>query len=254
MVRRLVGFYEYGNALDDLDQLVSIATEDDRKVINEIVSDRPEFDIYLTLPESFSIGDGSESTVVTPVVRGESSGVEYRRSGLGWVTALARVEFGAMIAGFTDHPSPYENVTPQSHDYLNAMQLLLEGISGHHAALAENPLFAGRGRVKRKDATIFHSLTLSRRARITRAMLEPLLAPGESEYDPRQAYELGEYKKELDKGQKLVNGQVKMFLATRQSSSTSSSESEFVRACRAQLRAEQRELAAGTATVTNFRN
>ena len=83
-------------------------------------------------------------------------------------------------------------------------------------------------------------------------MLAPLLAPGPSEYNPAQAYELAEYQSELDEGQKRVNEGIKMFLAARQTSRSSTSTSAFVEACGIQLRAEQRELAAGTATVRNF--
>lgn len=76
MVRRLVGFYEYGNALEDLDQLVSLSTEEDLEAIDEIISDRPEFDVYLTLPESFSPGSQADAAVSTPVVTEKFSGVE----------------------------------------------------------------------------------------------------------------------------------------------------------------------------------
>ena len=127
MVRRLVGFYEYGNALSDLDQLVALATEEDLEVIDEIISDRSEFDVYLTLPEAFTPQSEYYSTTSPPAgTRG--AGNELRKSGLAWITALARVEFGAMVAGFTDHPNPFKDVTPDSHDYKSAMQLLLEGV------------------------------------------------------------------------------------------------------------------------------
>jgi len=158
----------------------------------------------------------------------------------------------AMIAGFTDYPNPFRDVTPQSHDYRSAMQLLLEGVVGHYTGLSANSQFTGKGRVKRKDLSIQNSLTLARRTRIARAMLAPLLALGESEYNPAQAYELGGYHSDLEKGQELVNTSIKLFLTARQSSQSGTTDSEFVNACGLQLRAEQRELAAGTATVTHF--
>ena len=251
MVRRLVGFYEYGNALSDLDQLVGLATEEDLEVIDEIISDRSEFDVYLTLPEAFTPQSEYYSTTSPPAgTRG--AGNELRKSGLAWITALARVEFGAMVAGFTDHSNPFKDVTPDSHDYKSAMQLLLEGVTGHYAGLSTAPQFTGKGKLKRRDAKIENALPLSRRTRIARAMLAPLLAPGPSEYNPAQAYELAEYQSELDEGQKRVNEGIKMFLAARQTSRSSTSTSAFVEACGIQLRAEQRELAAGTATVRNF--
>ena len=222
-------------------------------VIDEIIADRKEFDVYLTLPDLFTPKTDNDSNQTGG---SEVAGNEFRQSGLSWVTALARVEFGAMIAGFTDHPNPFKDVTPQSHDYRSAMQLLLEGVTGHHAELSTNSQFTGKGKakgkVKHKDAIIHNSLTLSRRARIARAMLAPLLAIGESEYTPAQAYQLGGYQSELEEGQKLVNTSIKNFLTTRQGTETNTTISDFARACGLQLRAEQRELAEGKARVTHF--
>jgi len=251
MVRRLVGFYEYGNALSDLDELVGLASEEDLEAIDEIISDRSEFDVYLTLPDAFT-PEAEYDSAASSLVGNQGSGNEFRKSGLSWVTALARVEFGAMIAGFTDYPNPFRDVSPQSHDYRSVMQLLLEGVTGHYAGLSKAPQFTGKGKVKRRDATIQNALTLSRRARIARAMLAPLLAPGPSEYNPAQAYELAEYKSDLDEGQKLMNTSIKLFLAARQTSQSNTMTSEFAMACGLQLAAEERELAAGTATITRF--
>ena len=144
MVRRVVGFYEYGNALADLDKLVGLATEEDRVAIDEIISDRNEFDVFLTLPDAFT-----PETDYDPNQNegSEVAGNEFRRSGLSWITALARIEFGAMIAGFTDYPNPFRDVTPQSPDYRSTMQLLLEGVTGHYAGLSTSPQFTGKGRV-----------------------------------------------------------------------------------------------------------
>jgi len=248
MVRRLVGFYEYANALSDLDELVELSTEQDLTAIDEILTDHHEFDVFLTLPNSFPPSDDVDFLTETNAV----SGNELQRSGLQWVTALARVEYGARIAGFTDNPEPFKDVTYDTHDYDAVMQLLLEGVVGHHAALSENAMFSGKGSIRSKDQKIMNALTLSRRARIARAMLDPLLAPGKSAYNPIQVTELEQYDSELDEGQDLVNAQIRSFLAERGSASTSLASSEFVRACGLQLSAERRELAAGTATVRNY--
>ena len=252
MVRRLVGFFEYGNALSDFDQLVSLADKDDLDAINEIIADHEEFDVYLRLPEAFA--PKSDTAMVT-LLEGQNApgnGREYRQSGLAWVMALARVEFGAMIAGFTDAPYPYANVRPQSYDYGSVMQLLAEGAADHYIALASNSHFTGKGKLDRKNDTIYTALKLSRRARIARAMMQPLLAPGESGYNREQAYQLSEAKDKLEEGSKLVNARIRSYLAARVSKSTSTGESSFVHACGMQLRAESKELAAGTARVYDF--
>lgn len=255
MVRRLVGFYEYGNCLADLDQLVSLADEDDLVAIDEIIADHKEFDVYLRLPEAFAPNAETETVVTSN--QGDKypgSGREFRQNGLAWVTGLARVEFGAMIAGFTDQPRPFRNVTPQSHDYRSVMQLLAEGAAHHISALGQDPSFTGKGRIDPKDRSIYTSLKLSRRSSIAAAMLEPLLAPGASNYNREQAYQLSEAKSDLEDGAKLVNARISLFLASLVSTEDSSSTHtrEFVQACGLQLRAERNEIEAGTATVTNY--
>jgi len=248
MARRLVGFYEYGNALADLDKLVGLASEDDMEVIDEIIADRHEFDVFLALPDSFTPETSSEVKVIKPAKASQVTGNEFRQSGLAWVTALARVELGAMLAAFTEFPSPFKDVTPESFDYRNAMQLLLEGVTGHYRGLSTST----KVKEKDKNVAVENALTLSRRVRMARAMLAPLLAPGASEYNPAQAYELGEYHSDLEEGQKLAYDQIRELLADQRQISQSTSNSSLLNACGAQLAAEQRELAAGTATVTHF--
>ena len=80
MVRRLVGFYEYGNALDHLDQLTSMSDEEDFDAINEILADHREFDLFVKLPDGFrgsTSGDGVEDRQ------------DNRRSGLEWISVGA---------------------------------------------------------------------------------------------------------------------------------------------------------------------
>ena len=251
MVRRLVGFYEYGNALSDLDQLVSLADEEDFVAIDEIIADHKEFDVYLRLPDAFASSKDTEAAVPGKSIPG--NGREFRQSGLAWVTALARVEFGAMIAGFTDEPRPFRYVTPQTHDYRSVMQLLAEGAATHITALSKNPVFTGKGKVDRQDDNIYTALKLSRRASIASAMLAPLLAPGTSRYNPEQAYQLSEAKSDLRDGSEIVNQRISLFLASVvRSRSSSTQDDTFVRACGMQLRAEKKELAAGTATVKEY--
>jgi len=249
MVRRLVGFYEYGNALADLDRLVSLASKEDLTAIDEIIADNKEFDVYMTLPDSFSPEDGYAEIATKTAKSSAATGTEFRRSGLAWITALARVEFGAMIAGFTEQPFAFSTVTPETHDYENVMQLLLEGVTEHYKDVAG--MLSGVDGMKR-DASMTNMLTLSRRIRIARTMLVPLLAPGESEYSSGQAQELANYKSNLDVGQTLVNGSIRSLLGSRTSSSSDTISRETVNACGLQLRAEDRELAAGTATVERY--
>ena len=47
MVRRLVGFLEYGKALDYFDELLRRVTDEERDVIDKIVAENDAFVIYV---------------------------------------------------------------------------------------------------------------------------------------------------------------------------------------------------------------
>ena len=51
MARRVVGFLEYGKALDHLDHLVSLCTPEELAAIDVIIAGRDEFTIFNKLPK-----------------------------------------------------------------------------------------------------------------------------------------------------------------------------------------------------------
>jgi hypothetical protein len=101
---RLVGFIEYGKALDLLDAFVREASPKEFDVADQIVRDHEEFLIYTNL--SRKIEQPSSLTEHVPVD-------ELAKLGLNWILALARVERGAMLAGFTDIEHPFPSTPPQ---------------------------------------------------------------------------------------------------------------------------------------------
>lgn len=246
MVRRLVGFHEYGHALDHLDRLVSMCEEEDIVAIDKILDDHHEFDLFVKLPDGFRPGtsDGSEELR------------DHRRRGLAWVIALARVEFGAMVAGFTTHPNPYQLVQPSSLEYAETLQLLLEGVEGHFRALNDAGTTDAQTKKLYGDNQIKSTLAKARRVRIARVMLQALEKVDLANYSERQTIELTAVQRELNRQQKDLRDMITIWLAERKSRqktvSSSSFENKFVNACGIQLAAERRELEAGTATVTNF--
>lgn len=246
MVRRLVGFHEYGHALDHFDRLISMSAKEDIDAIDEILVDHHEFDLFVKLPDGFDPGksDGSEELSVN------------RRSGLAWVIALARVEFGAMVTGFTTHPNPYQAVQPESLEYEETMQLLLEGVEGHFRALKDPDAVDAQVMKFYRDDQVKSALAKARRVRIARAMLQALGKVDPTTYTDGQANELAAVQRELNSQQGELRDIISVWLmdrTTRNSSSkTTSFERAFVDACGMQLAAERREIEAGTATVTNF--
>lgn len=247
MARRVVGFLEYGKALDHLQALVSMSDAEDLKAIDSIIGDHDEFAVFRELPPGFEAVQESRPTLSTAKDHSELADAQR---GLAWMIALARVEFGAVVSGFTEHPDPYMFVQPETFGYAETMQLLLEGVVSHYTSLQNDNAQAD---YLRENNNVQGALTVSRRLRIARSMLRPLMQPERSRYSEDQASQLETAAKDLDEAQVAVNVAISRFLtqvSTQQHDETVTR--EFVNACGRLLRAEKREIAAGTANITNF--
>ncbi len=241
MARRVVGYLEYGNALDNLDRLVRSASEQELAAIDEIVREHDELTVYSNLSNQLPSGEHSGSPSST-----KSTGA---RRGLAWVIALARVEFGAILAGFTDHPDPYAFVNPRAYDFRESMELLLDGVLSQYSAMEQDEDFR---EITSLGGPIKNTLAYSRRVRIVQKMLEGAMKPGPSRYSRSQAQKLGSYHKDLDDAQDVLVAQIRQYLAARARHSDVTTTREFREACTIQLQAEKRELAEGTATVRKY--
>lgn len=114
------------------DQLVRQTDEAERKVIDEIIRDRDEFAVYVDLSSRFGVMSAASEQPATSTDTSE-------RRGLAWVMALARVEVGAMLAGFTKVHSPFSVVGPTEHESSAYRELLTDGMRTHYLALARDP-------------------------------------------------------------------------------------------------------------------
>lgn len=243
MARRVVGFLEYGKALDYLDRLVSMSDAADLEAIDAIIGDRDEFAIFRELPPGFEPDQESQNAV-----NKDKPELAGSKRGLAWLIALARVEFGAVVSGFTDHPNPYMFVQPDNYAYAETMQLLLEGVVSHYTALQREEALED---YMSKNNGVQAALTLSRRLRIARSMMRPIMQPERSRYSTAQARQLETAAKDLDTAQTGVNNAIRTWLASTQKTETSQETvtREFVTACGQQISAERREIQAGTAQV-----
>lgn len=243
--RRVVGFLEYGKALEHLDRLANWATPEELSAINSIIADREEFTVYNRLPEAFAPESGSQ--VLT-----ESRETVTEHLGLDWVIALARVEFGAIVAAFTDHPDPYMFVTDDSFARSATLKLLLEGVAGHYRSMRDEANFAD---FEKQNGTIYSQLSYSRRVRIARAMLRPLVNTGPSSWTSEQARQIESCREYLEFAQTYLTAAIRSFLASRTYQGPTTTETrtrEFAAACGRLLSAERREIRAGTARITRF--
>lgn len=177
-VARLVGFLEYGQSLSKLDDLVNAASKEELEAFDALVAARPEFAVYTNLSRRLEKG---QSTLREPA----NEEGKFERRGLRWVTALARIEFGAMLAAFTSVPNPFENIANVNFDQAEYRNLLLDGARVHYWALYNDPALRN---VLQNAPLGSQMLSYSRRLKLARALLST--AARQEQYTPMQQQEL----------------------------------------------------------------
>jgi len=245
LVRRLVGYYEYGRALEHFDTLLEQVDDQELAAIEEIIQGRDELAVYTNLSRRFQ----TEPSILADSDNSPLKGVERR--GFGWVLALARVELGAMLAGFTDRQQPFAAVRPSRYELPQYADLLLDGLQTHYWALKQER----DGQLKqvvRGNVPIQRLLVYGRRVMLTRAFLQAVATIMGGELSPNQAAELRTWDDQLNEVQYAVVTSISSLLASQTTVQQRSSTYATVNACGALLRAVDEELAAGTATVNNF--
>src|SRR5687768_11275227 len=117
-----------------LDGLVRRASPEELKVIDELVAKRPEYTVYTNLSRKWENQPSSlsEKTV--------SPGDSFARQGLPWMMALARVELGALAAGFTDRARPFAALPPTAYESAAFRTLMLDSLRSHYHALRQDPV------------------------------------------------------------------------------------------------------------------
>lgn len=244
LIFRLVGFYEYIKALEHFDRLIQMCDQDELKVIDDIIREKDEFAVYVNLSRRLQRGNSNLSETAAD---GEDN---FERRGFAWVTALARVEVGAMFAGFTSVMSPFEWVRPSQMESAAYRELLEDGMRTHYWALVNDPEFQqiATGRPDHKTVAYVRRLT------VARAFLEAAAKIGGAQLAPEQIAELHKWKSDLDKVQYGMIANIESYLGSfsRSNSKTSSNTKDIdaVYACGKMLKGEKYELAQGTASIT----
>jgi hypothetical protein len=121
-------------------------SEDELRVIEEIIAERDEYAVYTNLSRRLERAPTSLSET-------DVSGAVERR-GLAWMMALARVELGALAAGFTDHPEPFAMIPPSRYEAAPYLELLLDGARTHTLALANDPVAQYYGSMRGRSVTV----------------------------------------------------------------------------------------------------
>jgi len=119
-----------------LDGFAQSASREELQIADEIIAEHDEYLIQTGLSQHVSRSAD---------VRSDPDA--SRRSGLTWMTALARVELGAMLAGFTSHQRPFQAVGPSAHDKAQYGELLVDGYRTHYLAFQSDPAIAAFRRI-----------------------------------------------------------------------------------------------------------
>lgn len=121
IVFRAVGFYEYRHALKHLDIVIQKTTQAERTAIDEILKERLGYGVTMLI----GVANGKRKSL--------------RHVGLSWITALARVELGAMLASLTRIERPFDVFAPKQFDLPQFRALMSEGYAVHMNYLKSDP-------------------------------------------------------------------------------------------------------------------
>jgi len=204
LINRIVGFLEYSKALEAFDELAALASFDEMKAIDEIIKSEPEFTVYINLARR--IEQGRSSLAEKP----NGPNDDFSRKGFRWVTALARVEVGAMLAGFTDHPNPFAAVMGKGYDILEFKEMLIDGAKIHFWALANDPDFAEATKTFKPNG---ETLTYVRRLNVATAFVYSAGGLTELELNPLQKEEVATYAKNLDGARNSFQAAIQLYLS-----------------------------------------
>jgi len=130
---RTVGYYEYQNALNLLDELIRISTPTEIAVYDKIISPQDQFAIYTNLSRFSKEKPNSFSSVAIDR--------DYRRTGLAWIMALSRLELMAMINVYGNEEDLSQRVQPSQFETNAFKHLLMDGMRTHYWALVNDQYF-----------------------------------------------------------------------------------------------------------------
>ena len=196
--QRLVGSFEYLNALGAFDRLVTRCSEPELDALDSYLQDRP----------LLSFCNGSNRDGVTrasldqlPPEQRTRLETKYARSGLKWMMALARVELAATLSLHSSIERPFGVLLADvdQHAYLD---ILTDDAIAHLKSLAHEPGF--QQVTERRHRADSWTMAYLRRIKMIRDMLQTLVEQG----GPQVATEIAPYQRELAGYQRELIGQV----------------------------------------------
>jgi hypothetical protein len=175
---QIVGYQEYANALNHLIPLVQNANAEQLAAYDEIVSELDEFSVYINLSRRFGrlVGNSTALKYRQSLLHElpQKANDDFRRRGIGWVLALARLEHGAIEIGYQESSTPFSLNNLTAIERVPFAELLLDGVRSHYWSMSSDPVTYRliKGEVaKVSDRT---ALAYGRRIVMTQHMIETL--------------------------------------------------------------------------------
>lgn len=240
MIKRLVGYLEYTNFLTLTTGLLENTSVVELEALDKYVRSRPEYSVFINLASDVETGP---TTLAAP------KGGPVRRKGLDWMLALARTELGAMLAGYSPTPSPFEAAGVSQFDLEAYKSFLLDGVRSHYWALIKDPDLASVLATEEMSRVLSYSRWLV----IVRAMLRAVLKSSRNDLSDVQMKELYSWKESLDSLQGQFTVVIRNFLRAAENSETTTKTARYMSpVCFSILNAEKREIEAGKAQIYEF--
>ena len=186
LVYRIVGFLEYGMAVKHLDQFIRRASPEELEIADGIVRRRPQFDVRIQLSQGLAGASPLNERV-------RLQGGDRTASGLAWVVALARVELGAMLAGFTSASRPFQMTAPTAYETEAYREILTDGLLVHDWSLKHDPAIANYPRTGVPEE---HAVTYGRRLGVARQFLDASREFSRTRLSPGQQAELNSWERD----------------------------------------------------------
>lgn len=240
-IYQVVGFSEYDNALQRLDRFVALSLPEELEVVDEMLAAREEFSIYVNLSRRFETGGSSLDQL--PLHPRD----DFKRQGLTWIMALARVERAAMLAGFTSlqRPLPLEGVRAAEIPVLS--DLLLDAIRSHYWSMYHDPRMALLSGGK---ATSRQAFVVGRRVVMLRSMINLVMDLAGDQFSLLQRSELASWNKSLDQVEDYAVRTVAMWYARSSREDGPDYSTVNIKTCPALQWGIMASLSRGEATVT----
>jgi len=187
---RFVGSYEYRNALAAFEKLVSISTAEELAAYDKVLNERPEFTYFnganalLAVPPNLKVANIAQRTNYYDT---------FRKQGLAWMMALAKVELSATASMYGKTNKPFQMLPTTQFDYAAYVQVLADDAVAHMRSLSQEAGFKEATRRGKKIDT--WTIAYLRRLKLIRDMLSTLGEVGTQDVKLR----LQPYDKELAK-------------------------------------------------------